>query len=62
MFENFDKQIFQFQKKKDDKPDWSKKNKDAKAEDSAPAAVAPEAEPVAEEAEAEPEAGLSKMI
>ncbi|EGT59191.1 CBN-UNC-27 protein [Caenorhabditis brenneri] len=44
-------------KKKDDKPDWSKKNKEAKAEEAAPAAAAPEPEPAAEEAEAaDPEA------
>uniref|UniRef100_A0A8R1HKC5 Troponin I n=1 Tax=Caenorhabditis japonica TaxID=281687 RepID=A0A8R1HKC5_CAEJA len=40
-------------KKKDDKPDWSKKNKEAKAEEAAPAAAAPE--PVAEPEAAEPE-------
>ncbi|EFO94208.1 CRE-UNC-27 protein [Caenorhabditis remanei] len=43
-------------KKKDDKPDWSKKNKEAKTEEAAPAAAA-EPEPVAEEPEAaDPEA------
>ncbi|UMM43148.1 hypothetical protein L5515_018744 [Caenorhabditis briggsae] len=44
-------------KKKDDKPDWSKKNKEAKVEEAAPAAAAPEPEPAAEEPEAaDPEA------
>uniref|UniRef100_A0A1I7TR52 Troponin i n=2 Tax=Caenorhabditis tropicalis TaxID=1561998 RepID=A0A1I7TR52_9PELO len=44
-------------KKKDDKPDWSKKNKEAKTEEAAPAAAAPEPEPAAEEPEAaDPEA------